>query len=68
MTQTNTMSAERRARYQAALKAARKAGNPYLERSILAALEGQPLSVREAMGPLHPEVEEIIFPTDHSGH
>ena len=45
-----------------ALRAAEKAGNPYLKRSILAALEGHSLTAREAMGCLHPEVEEIIFP------
>ena len=49
-------------RLLAALAAARKAKNPFLERSILAALEGRQLSAREAMGPLHPEIDEVLFP------
>ena len=62
MTQTNSISTERRERLQAALQAARKAGNPYMERSIIAALTGRSLTAREAMGPLHPEIEEVLFP------
>ena len=58
------MDPEYKERLQAALVAVRKAGNPYLERSILAALEGRNLSVRECFGDLHPEVDETLFPPD----
>ena len=42
------MSAQQREAYQRALEAARKAGNPYLYKSILRALEGNPVTLREA--------------------
>ena len=55
-------STEYKERLLVALRAARKHKNPYLERSILAALEGRQLTAREAMGPLHPEIDEVLFP------
>ena len=61
------MDPEYKERLQAALVAVRKAGNPYLERSLLAALEGQALSVRECFGDLHPEVDETLFPPESHG-
>lgn len=61
------MEPDYKERLLVALAAVRKAGNPYLERSLLAALEGQALSVRECFGDLHPEVEEMLFPPESHG-
>ena len=44
-----------------ALRAVREAGNPALEASIIACLEGREFSMRSVLPPLHPEIDEIIF-------
>ena len=49
---------EHRERLMAALRAARKAKNPYLVQSINAALEGREWSLQDALPSIHPEVDE----------
>ncbi len=43
------MSEARRGTLHRALEAAREAGNPYLYKSILRAIEGNPVTLREVM-------------------
>ena len=52
-----TFDIERIKRYQAALAAARKAGNPTLEKSILAAMRGEEYDPFKDIS-MHPEVKE----------
>jgi len=56
-----TPDADHRARLLKALEAVRKAGNPTLEASILAALGGHPKSALECFTVnVHPEVKDIL--------
>ena len=51
---------EYRERLLEALRAARKAGNPVLEQSILCALEGRDFDMLSCLPKLHPEIEEVL--------
>ena len=61
---SSSPSAEHRERLLEALSAVRKCGNKTLEASLLAALEGREMSLREVMPRMHPEIEETIFPDE----
>lgn len=61
MTSTNVPIGDHRDRLLVALAAVRKARNPVMEKSILAALGGVEFDIREALPPLHPEIDELIF-------
>ena len=61
MTNSDIPTGEHRERLLVALAAVRKAGNPVMEKSILAALSGTEFNMREAMPRMHPEIEEFLF-------
>ena len=54
-------SPEHREKLLAALRAARKAKNPYLVKSINAALEGRDYDPLTDLPSIHPEVDDMWF-------
>ena len=61
MTSHTVPTGDHRDRLLVALAAVRKAGNPLMEKSILAALGGVEFDIRNALPPLHPEIDELVF-------
>ena len=64
MTNPYIPKGEHRARLLDALKAAMDAGNPVMEASIRACLNGTDFNMRDYLPPMHPEIEEVVFPKD----